>query len=361
MAGGESTRLRPMTCLKPKPLVPILDRPVMEYIVELLIQHGINDIFVTLCFLPDAIRDHFGDGSGMGARMRYLVEEQPLGTAGSVRNVRRYLDGTFLVISGDTLTNIDLTRLVAFHRDKKALATLALSRVEDPGEYGVVLTDREGQVVRFLEKPGASEVFSHLANTGIYVMEPEIFDFFEDGQVFDFSRDLFPLLLSRGNSLYAVESSEYWCDIGSITRYRQANQDLLNGIPGLTINGVRLREGVFTGKGARIDADVVLESPCFIGANARIVHGSRIGPGSVVGSGTIVDEGTSVKDSVLWEKVVLGKKCDVHGAVICSDTYFGGDNLVSEGAVIGEGTAISRQVKIRPGTRIWPGKGADPF
>ena len=300
MAGGESTRLRPLTCKQPKPMVPVMDRPIMEYIVELLKSHGFEDIIVTLFYLPGAIQQHFGDGSQFGVNMRYFVEEFPLGTAGSVRNARRYLDETFLVISGDTLTDIDLGRVVDFHRQKKAVATLALTRVDNPVEYGIVMTDDDGRVTRFLEKPSWAEAFSDLANTGIYVLEPEIFDMFEDKQVFDFSRDLFPLLLAKEKPLYATLCPEYWCDIGNIQQYRQANYDILKGEVKVNIDAPQVSDGLYMGEGVSIAAGVKIEPPCYIGAGSRIKSGAAVEAYSVIGYGSTLNEGVSVKRSIIW-------------------------------------------------------------
>ena len=202
MAGGEGTRLRPLTCNRPKPMVPVAGRPVMEHIVRLLKSHGMDKIAVTLQYLPDHICEYFGDGSQFDVRMRYYIENKPLGTAGSVKNAEDFLDETFLVISGDALTDVDLTKAISFHREKGAFATLILKRVDVPLEYGVVVTDGEGKIIRFLVKPGWGEVFSDTANTGIYILSPEIFDYYKKDQVFDFGRDLFPLLMKEKRSMY---------------------------------------------------------------------------------------------------------------------------------------------------------------
>jgi len=214
MAGGEGSRLRPLTCNRPKPMVPVLNRPVMAYCLDLLKQHGISEIGVTLQYLPQAIQDYFGDGSDFGVRLHYFVEETPLGTAGSVKNAAAFLDETFVVVSGDALTDLDLSQAIAFHRNRGAAGTLVLTRVDCPLEYGVVITAPEGQIVQFLEKPSWSEVFSDTVNTGIYVLEPEVLDYFAPGQKFDFSQDLFPLLLREKKPLFGLVLSGYWCDIG---------------------------------------------------------------------------------------------------------------------------------------------------
>jgi len=359
MAGGESTRLRPLTCKQPKPMVPVMDRPVMEYIVELLKRHGFEDIIVTLFYLPNAIRQHFGDGSQFGVKMRYFVEEFPLGTAGSVRNARRHLDGTFLVISGDTITDIDLARVVEFHRQKRSLATLALTQVDNPLEYGIVMTDDEGRITRFLEKPSWSEAFSDMANTGIYVLEPDIFDYFEDKQVFDFSKDLFPLLMAKNKPLYATLCPEYWCDIGSVQQYRQANFDILKGLVKVRIDAQEIEDGVYVGEGVSVASDARIEGPCYLGSGCRIKKGASIGAYSVIGRGSIINEGTSVKRSVLWNKVFAGKKTELRGAIVCGNAVLKGHNTVLEGTVIGDGCVLGAESQVQMDVRIWPEKNIE--
>lgn len=214
MAGGEGSRLRPLTCARPKPMMPVLNRPIMSYIVDLLKNNGFNDIGVTLQYKPGEIMDYFGDGEKYGVKMRYFLENKPLGTAGSVKNAEEFLDDTFIVISGDALTDFKLNQAVEFHREQGALATLVLTRVDCPLEYGVVITEEEGRIKRFLEKPGWGEVFSDTVNTGIYILEPEVLGYFEKGEFFDFSKDLFPLLLRKKKPLHGVILPGYWCDIG---------------------------------------------------------------------------------------------------------------------------------------------------
>ena len=213
MAGGEGARLRPLTCDRPKPMVPLMDKPMMEYIVELLAAHNLQDLAVTLQYLPEQIQDHFGEQSPAGTKFSYFLEDKPLGTAGSVKNAASFLDDTFMVISGDCLTDIDLTAAIEFHRRKKALVTIVLTPQENPLEYGVVMVNDEGRIIRFLEKPGWGEVFSDTVNTGIYILEPEVLDYIPPGKKFDFSRDLFPLLMEEGRPLYGCVLPGYWCDI----------------------------------------------------------------------------------------------------------------------------------------------------
>ena len=229
MAGGEGTRLRPLTCNLPKPMVPIVHKPMMEHILNLLKAHSIHEIASTLWYLPQDVMDYFGDGSQFGVSMEYFVEEEPLGTAGSVKNAEDFLNETFVVVSGDSLTDIDLSKAVAFHRERNAVATLVLTRVANPLNYGIVITGEDGRIRQFLEKPSWSEVFSDTVNTGIYVLEPEVLQEFAKGQNVDFSRDLFPKLLAKEAPIYGYIADGYWSDVGNLEVYRQAQQDCLDG------------------------------------------------------------------------------------------------------------------------------------
>ena len=228
MAGGEGTRLRPLTSNQPKPMMPVSNRPMMEHVVELLKRHGFDDIVVTVAFQANAIRTYFGNGSEFGVRMVYATEENPLGTAGSVRNAMDELQEPFLVISGDVLTDIDLAAVVDFHRERKGLATIALKAMENPLEFGIVITREDGTIERFLEKPSWGQVFSDTINTGIYVLEPEIFDHIEPGKPVDFSADVFPRLLDDGMPLFGYVAEGYWEDVGTLDAYIKAHQDVLD-------------------------------------------------------------------------------------------------------------------------------------
>src|SRR5213592_3098501 len=290
MAGGEGTRLRPLTSNQPKPMVPIVGKPCMEHILELLKLHGFEDVIVTVAFLPQAIRSYFGDGESLGVRVEYSVEESPLGTAGSVRLAAGRLDDTFLVISGDALCDVDLTGLVEFHREKKASVTIGLKAVENPLEFGIVVTDEEGRVERFLEKPSWGQVFSDTINTGIYVLEPEVLKHVPTDRPFDFSKELFPLLLEMGRPLYGYVCDGYWQDIGNLDQYRQANFDALDGQLETHIPGLRLRGNIWIGEGVEIDDLEDVEGPAYIGNYCRIAPSASIGEYSVLSNSVTLRE-----------------------------------------------------------------------
>lgn len=356
MAGGEGSRLRPLTCDRPKPMVPVADRPVMEYTLDLLRRHGFTDIYVTLQYLPDAIAEHFGDGSRFGVQMHYFVEEIPLGTAGGVRNIGEDLDETFLVMSGDGLTDIDLSRLLEFHRARKAAVTIALQQVDNPLEYGVVMTGPDGRVNRFLEKPGWGEVFSDTINTGIYVIEPRALAAVPSDRPFDFSKDLFPKLLVSGRSIYGCVCPGYWCDIGDLDQYLQANLALLSGMTGHQPPGEEIAPGVWVEKGATVDPAARLQGPALIGPGCRIAAGASVGPSAILGRGARVEPGATIRRSVLWENVYVGTSCALRGAVLADAVTVHSGAAAYEGAVIGRGTNLGRRSILRPGVKLWPDK-----
>src|ERR671936_21663 len=356
MAGGEGTRLRPLTSNQPKPMVPVVGKPCMEHIVELLHSHGLDDVIVTVAFLPQAIRSYFGDGETLGVNIEYSVEESPLGTAGSVRLASAKLDDTFIVISGDALTDVDLTKIVDFHRRKEAAVTIGLKSVENPLEFGIVVTDDEGRIERFLEKPSWGQVFSDTINTGIYVLEPEVLRHVPTDRPFDFSKELFPYLLEMGRPLYGYVMDGYWQDVGDLDQYRQANFDALDESVRLNIPGIRIRGNIWLGDGVEIpDLDQV-EGPALIGNYCRMAPGASVGEYSVLSNTvtlrerarttrSVIDGSTHIGRSSLIEGAILGRSCDIRAHV-----------RIHEGVAVGDEVTIGSESVIMPGVRIYPYK-----
>lgn len=356
MAGGEGTRLRPLTCDRPKPMVPIANRPMMEHIVELLARHGLTEIYVTACYLPEVIEAHFGDGARHGVCMRHLTEETPLGTAGSVKNAESFLNETFLVISGDALTDIDLGAAIHFHRRRGAAATLVLKRVENPLDYGVVITRPDGRIRQFLEKPSWGQVFSDTVNTGIYVLEPAVLARCPAGRSVDFSRDLFPELLRAGEPLFGYVADGYWSDIGNLDEYRRAHIDALDGRVRVRIAGEAERPGVWIGPGAEVSPRAQIEGPVIIGAGAHVDAGAVLAPYSVVGPESWIGEGASLKRSILWEHAYVENRAELRGAIIGRGARIRAGAAVYEGAVIGDDSHVGEGARIKPNVRVWPEK-----
>ena len=356
MAGGEGSRLRPLTCDRPKPMVTVMNVPVMEHIINLLKKHSLTDIAVTLQYLPAQIKEYFDDGRDFGVNLHYFTEDTPLGTAGSVRNAASFLDETFLVISGDALTDFNLTKILQFHRLRGSIATLVLSRQESPVEYGVVVTDKKDKIVRFLEKPDWSEVFSDTVNTGIYVLEPEIFSYFEQGIKFDFSKDLFPLLMQEGQELYGQVMTGYWCDIGNLEQYRQAHRDFLMGKLTLELKEKEVEPGIWLGERTQIADTVQIEGPVVIGAGSRLLQGAVIKDYTVLGEDTIIEEDASLKRSILWKGCYIGKGAALRGSLLAKKVRVGEFASLYEGSVVGDCTVIEEHCSIRPNVKIWPVK-----
>ena len=356
MAGGSGTRLRPLTCGRPKPIVPIMNKPVMQYTIELLKKYKINDIAVTLQYLPEMVKDTFGDGREHSVKLEYFVEDLPLGTAGSVKNAEEFLDDTFIVISGDVLTDINLESAIKFHKQKKSLATLILKEVSVPLEYGVVVTEEDGKIRRFLEKPSWSEVFSNTVNTGIYILEPEVLSYFKKGEMFDFSKDLFPLLMKNGINLYGFESKNYWCDIGDIPSYIQAHADILDRKVKVNIQQKEKAADIYIGQGTDIHLESIINGPVLIGNNCKIGKGVKLEPYTVIGDNVIVNSYSSIKRSVLWDSSIVGSKSNLSGSILCYRANLKSNVTIFEQGVIGDDTQIRDGAIIKPNVKIWPHK-----
>ncbi len=345
MAGGEGSRLRPLTCDLPKPMVPVLGRPVMEYIAGLLHKNGMDQVAVTLQYLPKVITDHFGDGSRFGLEMRYFVEESPLGTAGSVRNTGDFLDSDFLIISGDAVCDFDLLEAVKFHRERGAAATLLLNRVGVPLEYGVVVTDGDGKILRFLEKPGWPQAFADTVNTGIYILSPECLELIPKDRPYDFGKELFPLMLSKEMPLYGYCADGYWCDIGDIGAYSRCHRDMLDGRVSLELP-----------RSHEVDTDCKIDSPIFVGEGVRIADGAHLGPYTVLGDGAVVGAGARVARSILHEGAAAGSHSELKGAILCRGAAVKKYGSMFEGTVLGSGSVVGDSSLVRSGVKIWPEK-----
>ena len=357
MAGGEGSRLRPLTSRRPKPLAPIANKPVMHHIVDLLRRHGITQIVSTLHYLADEIETYFGDGGALGVSMHYVVEDTPLGTAGAVKMAQSYLGNqTFVIISGDAMTDVDLTALIDAHRAQKNVATIALWRVNNPLEFGVVITDDRGQITRFLEKPSWGEVFSDTINTGIYVLEPEVFEYMEAGKNYDFSKDIFPLLLRDGKRLGGHVVSDYWADVGNLQQYQQANYDALSGAVRTERPPNAIADGVWTGRDCSIDPSAKIVGPVQLGDGVTIGPGVQIEGPAAIGDGAIVEAGARLRRAVIWENVYVGEDAELTDCTVAARTLVKARATIGEGAVIGERCIIGEAAQIRPHLRLWPEK-----
>ena len=356
LVGGEGTRLRPLTYSMPKTMVPILNRPFLEHMLKYMKSHSIDDVVLALCYLPDHIRDYFGDGSDHGVKLTYVVEGSPLGTAGAVKNVAQHLDETFFVFNGDVFTDMNLTAMLEMHRKKSAKATIALTPVEDPTMYGVVEADTNNRVKRFVEKPKREAVTTNMINAGTYILEPDLLDYIPANQSYTFERGLFPLLLERGDPFYCFDSHGYWIDIGTPEKYMQVNKDLLSGkltriFPGtLYKKGVWVEEGCDIHPKAQIDGPAVIGHHCVIEAQAHIKGPSVIGPDCSIGSGSIVEK------SIVWHNVVIGKGAKLQQCIIADAVLIGEGCDITAGCIIGNKVFIEQNTRMLPDTKIMPGE-----
>lgn len=362
MAGGEGTRLRPLTCSLPKPMVPVGNRPILDHVLALLARHGFTETILTLHHRPQVIRDHVGDGSAYGLSVKYYVEDVPLGTAGSVKNVEPELRGagTILVCSGDVLADFDLGAVVDFHRRRGAVLTIALTSVETPLEYGVVVCDKDGRVRRFVEKPSWGEVLSDQVNTGIYVMEPEVLGLIEPGRVCDFSQQLFPALLEAGKPVFGYRARGYWCDVGNLGQYLQAHVDILEGRTGLEVDGTELEERVWVGPGVEIAPGVELTGPMLIGQGTCLGAGCRIEGPVVLGREVAVGGQASIKRSVIGDHSFIGRLAEVRGATLGRGVRLQNRSSVFDGAVLADEVRVGEEAVVKPGVKVWPGRTVAP-
>lgn len=360
MAGGSGTRLRPLTCDLPKPMVPILNRPIAEHIIDLLKRHQIREVIATLHYLPDVMRDYFQDGSEFGVQMTYAVEEdQPLGTAGCVKNIAELLDDTFLVISGDSVTDFDLSAAIEFHYRKGSKATLVLTRVQNPIEFGVVITDEEYRIRRFLEKPSSSEIFSDTVNTGIYILDPDVLKYLPENEEADFSKDLFPLLLEKGEPMYGYVAEGYWCDVGHLDAYREAQYAGLSRRVKLEFDYIERSPGVWVGDNTYIDASARIETPVIIGNNCRIGSRVTIEAGTAIGDNVTIGAEADLKRPIIWNGAMIGEEVHLRACVIARGARIDRRSHVLEGAVVGPLSTVGEEALISPNVRVWPSKNVE--
>ncbi len=356
MAGGEGSRLRPLTCDTPKPMVPILGKPVMSYALQLLRLHGLTEVGVTLQYLPERISRAFGSGAKDGVNIHYSREHEPLGTAGGVLQAakgRHTPGGTFVVLSGDGLTDCNLTEAIQFHKEKGALATLVLTRVLDPLAYGVVIVDEDGRVKRFVEKPGWGEVYSDTINTGIYLLEPEVLSYIWPDKPCDFGKDLFPALVKEGKGVYAFVTDSYWCDIGDQAAYVHAQADFLLG-------KVNLDAGPFIAETAQVHETARIDGPCYLGPGARVSAHARLSDCAVIGMNTAVGTHAQIARSIIWEDAVIQHNAQIRGAVVGRGAQVGAGATILEDSALGDGAVLGARATLEAAAKVWPGKRIDP-
>lgn len=352
LAGGEATRLRPLTCNTPKIMVPVLNRPFLEHLVDYLKAHNITDIVLAMGKVPEQVRDHLGDGTKLGVSIAYSIESFPMGTAGAVKNAERFLDDSFIVFNGDIFTDIDLSAMMRAHRENKAIASLALTPVEDPTIYGVVETDGQGRVTRFMEKPGRDEVTTNMINAGIYILELDILSYITPDAFSMFERDVFPPLLEKGQAVYGYPSLDYWIDIGTPDKYLRLQHDLLQRYAGdghtefageSSVHPLAQIEGpAIVGEACSIDRNCIIRGPAVLGARCR------------------VEEGAVIEGSIVWRDCKIGRGARLRNCLIASGCCIGDECEVLDGCILGDGVLIGKGNKLSNGIKIWPGRTIQP-
>lgn len=354
MAGGFGTRLRPLTMSIPKPMVPLMNVPMMGHIVNLLTSHHINDIVTLLYYQPEVVTSYFGDGSAMGVSMQYVLAAADYGTAGAVRNGAEHLGERFIIISGDVLTDFDISQALDFHIKRGSMATLLLTRHPNPLQFGIVMTDAQGKITRFLEKPSWGEVFSDTINTGIYILEPEVLDLIPYQRDFDFSKDLFPLMLRKNLPLYGYIADGYWRDIGNLNEYQIACMDVLEGKVKVSMPGER-RGSAFMGHDCRLSSSAQLSGTVLIGNNVTIGDGAQL-HNVVLGNNVTIGDGAHITGAVLWDDIRIGERATLTNDVLCDRIHIGNDVVISENVFIAEGCVIGDGAQLMSNIKLWPHK-----
>lgn len=349
LVGGEGTRLRPLTYETPKPMVPLFGLPFLERTLARLRAAGVAEVVLASGYLPEAIHNYFGDGSQIGMRLIYVVEEKPLGTAGAIRNVAEYINGTFFVLNGDVLTSLDLGAMLAFHRRQGGLGTLHAIAVEDPSPFGCVVRDAAERVTRFVEKPPRDEAPTNEINAGTYLLEAAVIDAIPAGRAVSIERETFPQLLARGEQLNSYVTADYWLDVGRPSQYLQAHADVLDGKLSLSVPGGGILErGRFVLAGDPYDGRGTVRPPSFIGSEVAIASSAVVGPYAVLGSGCRVGPDATVRRAVLWDDVRVEAGATIEDAILATGAYVG------KGAVVASGAVVGHAAKIAPGTVLSP-------
>ncbi|MHB8780404.1 MAG: sugar phosphate nucleotidyltransferase [Candidatus Geothermincolia bacterium] len=355
LVGGQGTRLRPLTVTTPKPMLPLMNGPFLEFMLKHLRDSGVNDVILSTSYLSSVFESHFGNGAGLGMKLTYVTEEHPLDTCGAVKNVEQYLeDAPFLVFNGDILTDLDLGALVEFHKSKQAHATLTLTRVEDPTAYGLVPLDESGRVIEFLEKPSPDEVVTDLINAGTYVLERDVLDLVPDGVPHSFERQLFPKLLELGRPVFGFPSPAYWLDIGTPEKYLQAHWDILDRRLSCDYKGEEIKPGVWVEEGTVIEEGATVFGPTCIGRDCRIAAGAHVEGHTVICDGCTLLAGSQVERSLLHDGCQVGEESIVRSSILAPRVKLGRQVHVSDAAVLGEGMIVKDGNDLRHGIKVWP-------
>ncbi|GAC1656517.1 MAG: NDP-sugar synthase [Vulcanimicrobiaceae bacterium] len=348
LVGGEGTRLRPLTFGTPKPMVPIMNVPFLARTMERLYAAGIKDVILPAGYMPQAIKDYFGDGSRLGMKITYVIEETPLGTSGAIKNVQEHIKGPFFMLNGDVLTSLDLTAMMAYHKRTGGLGALHLIKVDDPSAFGCVVHDASGRISQFVEKPPREEAPTNEINAGTYLLEREVLDMIPQGRPVSIERETFPKILAEGHALYAYTTSDYWLDIGRPEHYLTAHRDILLGRMPLQL------EPGLSGQSSKGAYDGTILPPVHIDEDVLIEAGAFVGPNVVLGRGCRIASGVLLRNSVLWDRVTVERDAKIEDAIIASGARIGAGALVHSGSVIGHDAQVEAGTVLEPGSKVGP-------
>jgi len=357
LVGGKATRLLPLTTNTPKSMVPVINTPFLQHIIRHLSRHQIKDIILAQGHLAQPIQGNLSNNGQFGVNLYYVVEDNPLGTAGAIKNAEQYLDDTFLVLNGDTFTDLEITAMIDLHQKRKAKVTIATTQVDDPTSYGLIETSGQGRITRFLEKPSQDEITTDMINAGTYVLEPDILSYIPPQAEVSIEREVFPLLLDRGKPIYAYPSSAYWIDIGTPGKYLQLHRDLLNGKSNQY--DLTLKEGVVIGEQSYVHPTAQIKNPVIIGNNCSIKRGVKlIGP-VVIGPGCTIMEDTVIEESIIWQNTQLGKHVRLKNSIVANNCCLNTDSII-DNSILADNVTVNSGCKLEPGSRIWPGTTVEP-
>jgi len=348
LVGGEGTRLRPLTFGTPKPMVPIMNVPFLARTLERLYDVGIRDVILPAGYMPQAITEYFGDGSRLGMKITYVIEDEPLGTAGAIKNVEQHIHGPFFVLNGDVLTSLDLQAMIDYHERTRGMGVLHLIKVEDPSAFGCVVHDQTGRITQFVEKPPKGTEPTNEINAGTYLLEPRVLSFIPPGRNVSIERETFPKLIEQPDGLYAFTTTDYWIDLGRPEHYLNAHRDILSGAMPL-----KLAPGV-NGRGAAAQHGENIIAPVHIEAGVQIHPSARVGPNVVLGTGCRIGPNAVVRECVFWDDVIVEEGAQIEESIVASGARIGARSNVGAGTVIGHDAVIEAGAQIAPGSRIGP-------
>jgi len=360
MAAGYGTRLEPLTKAVPKPMVLVVNKPILQYNLELLRRFGIKDLCMNIHYHPEQMEHFFQDGNNFGVNLTYSFEEKLMGTAGGVKKMADLMDisKTFIVFSSDLVTDINLSKLVAYHKKKKALVTIALTEVEEVEEYGVVILEEDGRISGFQEKPSPKEALSKWANAGIYICEPEVLDLIPDGEFYDFGKELFPKIIEAKERIFGYKMVEYWGDIGNLECYLKTNFDVLDGRVRTKIEGKKVSKDLYLGKGARVAKNALFEGKIYIGARTNIEDNVKIIGPSVIGDMCIVSHDAVIKNSIIWPDTYIGPGAYIENSIVGSWCHVDAEVCMQESTVAGNRCHIKAGTNLQKGSKLFPESSA---